>query len=375
LQGESVHTILCPYGGGKMRELDAEIARADAALDAGNAVEAARLAQSTLALSGKKNNVLAEAKSLACLAKCDRILSRFRRSRYAGKRAAELFAAVGEVAGQADALGTLAHAASALGHDEEAVDAALRGVQLAETIGSHRPVAVAKIQLSVAYLFGGSYERAHSALDDAIYLSKLCNPVFSPFQARLTQGCVEVRRGIVERCLGQEPSGGGRFREVLSVANALFETGNADTTATGVGASARALWFLVSSAGHIWSGDLEQADAELVLASDCIRGFGVVTSLDALAELVRTERAFAVADWKAAERHSLAAIKLGTQAEHEQFAMLGQMAAGRVLEAQGKHSDALRMARALTVRQLKIRVEGLDGRTASAGRTGGCVLN
>ena len=351
-----------------MHQLEAEIARADAALDAGNAVEAAELAQSTLALSAKKHDALAQAKSLACLAKCDRVLSRFRRSHYASKRAAELFAVTGDISGQAGALGTLAHAASVLGHNEEAVEAGLLGIQLAEAVGPNRLVAVAKIQLGVAYFFGGSYERAHAALDDAIYLAKTCKPVFSPFQARVTQGCAEVTRGMVERGLGQKPAGEERFREVLSVGSALLENGDADAIASGVRVSARALWCLVSATGHIWSGELERADSELTNAADWIRRFGIVTSLDALSELVRAERACAVANWEAAEQHSRSAVELATAREHEQFALLGLMTTGRILEAQGKYSDALSVARALNARLHKIRTEGLDARTSAASR-------
>ena len=346
-----------------MEDWNAQIARADAALDAGSAAEAASIAQSVLTAASQVRDVRAEAESLACLAKCDRVLSRFKRSAYASKRSAELFAGIGDIGGQSAALGTLAHAASVLGHDEVAVDAGLLSVHLAEAVGHQRSIAVAKIQLGVAYFFGGNYERAHFALDDAIHLSKVGVPSFSPFQARVTQGCAAMTRGLTERGLGQEPACESRYRQVLSAGEASLESGEANTIAAGVRVTAHALWFLVTSAWHIWSGDLEKADANMSLAADWVGRLGVLTSLDALTELMRAERACAVDDWEAATRHSRAAIELSIRTEHEQFARLGFMTAGRVLEAQGKHSDALRLTRDLAIRQHTLRAEGLEARS------------
>ncbi|MEO7117294.1 MAG: hypothetical protein ABIZ18_15745 [Caldimonas sp.] len=352
-----------------MQHFDADIAGADSALDAGRSAEATSIAHNVLARAVASKDARAEAKALACLANCDRLLSRFRRSHYASRRAADLFAQVQDVAGEAAALGTCAHAASVLGRNEEAVEAGLLAVNLAQRIGEERPLAVAKIQLGVAYFFGRSFDRAQSTLDDAIFLSKTCSPELSPFQVRVTQGCAEVVRGITERCLEQPLTGGKRLHHILSVGSALLRGGQDDAIANGVRVSARALWHLIAATAHAWSGDLGQAMAELDTAEQWMNEFGVKTSLNAFAEMVRAEMDFAVSDFEGAERHSVAVVRLSTAAEHEQFAQIGCLMAGRALKAQGKFENALLMHQGLAIREQNVRVASLNEKEARSQAT------
>ena len=343
-----------------MHPFDADISRADTALDAGSSVEAVAIAQQVLASAVASKDPWAEAKALACLANCDRLLSRFRRSHYASRRAADLFAQVDDPAGEAAALGTLAHAASALGRDDEAVEAGLRAVHVAQRLGDARPLAVAKIQLGIAYLFGRSPERAHSTLDDAVYLSKTSAPKLSPFQVRVTQGGTEVARGITEGCLGQSPASGERLQFIVSAGSQLLRSGDDDAIASGVRVSARALWHLVSATTHVWSGDFARADAELHTAVQWMSKFGMVTSLDSLAALVRAERACAALDWEGSERHGRSAIDLATRAEHQQFARMGFLVVGRALKHQERFEEALACHHESMVREQSIRVSSLN---------------
>lgn len=269
---------------------------------------------------------------------------------------------VQDTAGQAAALGTLAHAATVLGRDDEGVQTGLLGVGLAQCVGDTRPLAVAKIQLGVAYFFGKSFERAHSTLDDAIYLSKTCMPRLSPFQVRVTQGCAEAVRGMTERSLASGSISDERLHHILAVGSELLQSGDDDSIASGVRVSARALWFLVCATADVWTGEFERADAELSTAVQWMSEFGVVTSLNSFAELVRAECACAAFDWLGAERHGRSAIDLATTAEHEQFARMGFLVLGRALRHQERFEDALSSHLELMVREQDVRVTSLNDR-------------
>ena len=109
-------------------ETEDVLRRAHAALDEGDADTARALAQTAFSLAESNHDQHLQAKALLCLGHGDRLVSRFRRAHDACRKAAQLFRILGDAVGEAEALSTLAHAATCLGRNEEAVEAALLSV-------------------------------------------------------------------------------------------------------------------------------------------------------------------------------------------------------------------------------------------------------
>ena len=132
--------------------------RANASLDAGNADEARSTAQSALRLAEECGDRLHEARSLAFLGHCDRLSSRFRRAHDSSQRAAHLFKILGDVSGEMLALSTQSYAASCLGRNEDAVEAALLCVSLGDQMSGGPQQVCAYNNLGVAYFWSRGFE-------------------------------------------------------------------------------------------------------------------------------------------------------------------------------------------------------------------------
>jgi hypothetical protein len=125
--------------------------------------------------------------------------SGFRRAHDAYQKAALLFRMLGDPVGEAEALSTLSHAASCLGRNEEAVEAALLSVRLGESSSSESHKAMLLNYLGVAYLWSRSFDKADVAFEASASLAQGSGAESGAFQPILSQMCVETMRRATER--------------------------------------------------------------------------------------------------------------------------------------------------------------------------------
>lgn len=178
---------------------DARLAAVDTALINGEVDRARELALTVLTDAKSRMDPLFEARALSCLAHCDRIDSRLRRATETSRSAAQLFEQLGDTAGEAKALMTLAQVSMLLGRNEEAVEAALLSVQLCN-LQPPQPLAVLALNsLGLAYSWSGDHERAYASLETAVDVARRCEPPISVYQPRLNQMWVEASRLVDER--------------------------------------------------------------------------------------------------------------------------------------------------------------------------------
>lgn len=178
---------------------DMALAGAYRALDQGDAKGARELAQSVLIASRSEGQRRLQAEALTCLAQCDHISSRLRRSADTARRAAQIFESLNDTDGEARALTTFAHVCMLLGRIDEAYEAALLAQRLSEMQGPSRQLVIAHTTLGIASCWAGNFERAHSHLETAVVVGSHCTPLVSGYQARLNQAWVEAARLVDER--------------------------------------------------------------------------------------------------------------------------------------------------------------------------------
>ena len=109
--------------------------QARAVLAAGDVAAAQPLGEEWLLLALEQADEAQQAQALLHLARCDRALHRPGEARGRSELAARLFRQQGDASGEAGALSVLAHSASLAGHHEEAIEAALLGLRLAQLRG------------------------------------------------------------------------------------------------------------------------------------------------------------------------------------------------------------------------------------------------
>jgi diguanylate cyclase (GGDEF)-like protein len=335
------------------------------ALESGELQTARELAQSVLIAAKARAQTALEAHALACLAHCDRISSRLRRASETSRKAARLFERVGEAAGEANALNTLAHVSTLLGRNDEAVEAALLCIRLCHLETLQGQAVEAHNCLGVAYCWGGNFGRAKDALEEAIRIAARCQPAVSSYQPRLNLAWVEASRLIEERYQsGAMPSLAAlkalveRFKRLESKLDGVTLSPPLMPLMPLGGTMARVLEGLLAC----WQGQLETARQRADLAIRALSG--TVTWLDALAHWLVGELAWAERDWVTAEAALREMKSNALSVEHEQLACVGHLLLAQVLEAQGKHEAAKLEHRALRQRERRLSSESLVSREA-----------
>ena len=333
-----------------------------AALDAGELQTARELAQSVLIAAKVGNEFSQQAHALACLAHCDRISSRLRRASETSRKAARLFERVGETAGEANALTTLAQVSMLLGRNDEAVEAALLGIHLCRADALPAQAVAAYDALGVAYCWGGNFERAKEALEESISIAGHCRPPVSSYLPRMNLAWVEASRLVEERYqLGEMPA-------PLALRALVRDFKRLETQLDGITLSPSPLppggtiSQVLEGVLACWQGRLDEARRCADLAIRALSG--TVTWLDALAHWLVAEIAWTERDWATAERALREMKGDALLVEHEQLACVGHLLLCQVLEAQGKHEDAQREHRALRQRERRVSSESLSSREA-----------
>ena len=148
---------------------------ANDALQRHDAHRARELAKSGLVAARQQGDDFNESRCLLCIAQCDRVLQRTRRSSEASRRAARLFERLADAAGESSALNLFAHSCMLLGRTDEALEAALLSVQLSQSEGPTSGAVFAYNGLGMAYCWGGNHAKAATSLDIAIGLATVAS--------------------------------------------------------------------------------------------------------------------------------------------------------------------------------------------------------
>jgi diguanylate cyclase (GGDEF)-like protein len=339
------------------------LAGAHVALDAGDADNANRLARDVLCDAEAAGESCVQAKALALLAHSDRLTSRFRSALDSSQRAAFLFRICGDVTGEVGALATQSHAASSLGRNEEAVEAGLLAVHLANQFHALPQLAISYNNLGVAYFWSRDFENASMSLSRAVVLADQCGSKVVAIHPRLNRVCAETLRLITHRFhLGTLPDA----KHILEWMNFCSPIAGEDTfagLAEGMRASLKSLQILFVALAKCWSGDLVGASADADSGLAWANRFPTMTWLHAFERLVRTEISWAQGELQDALRFAREWLALSAQIEHEQLACLAHLVISQLYELQGHHIEAVAELKTLRLREERIRIDSLQSRS------------
>jgi len=332
------------------------------ALDHGRYQESRGLAQSVLITAKASQNLHLEATALACLAHCDRVTQRLRRSSETARRAAQLFQRLGDTEGETMALNTLSHACMLLGRNDESVEAAMLSVTLCDSTAPTPTTVVAHNCLGMAYCWSGNFEKANASLETAIHLASRCARPMSPYQPKLNQLWVEAARLADERYQTGAMLSLARMESLVRECRRHERSGEQLTFMPGMLPIAGTISVSMKGLYSAWQGKLDNAR---IYADRAIGSLGgTMTWLDALVRWVLAELPWAQSDWAGAEASLVEMRTCAIEVEHEQLACLAQLLLIQVFELQGKTEMAKVEARSLRARERRIAAESMNGREA-----------
>lgn len=327
------------------------VSAAFAALDAGDTEGARGLAQSALmvarAVKGEGGSRLVEARALACLAQCDRVISRLRRSADTARQAAHIFEAEGDVDGESSALITLAHVSMLLGRNDEAVEAAVMSLRLCDPQDSPRKALLAHNCLGLAYAWAGNFDKANAALGTAVHIAGRTEAPQDAYEPRLYQLWVEAHV-LAERRFRTGEIGDVRRMNALVREVRRLEQAITGEPLNGLRADAKTMAHVLKAICAAWEGNVANAHIYVERALGSLSG--AITWLDALVRWCMAELAWAESDWTAAEESLAEMMDFALKVEYEQLACLAKQLLAQVYEAQGKTVEA-----SIQYKQLRLR--------------------
>ncbi|MBB3195963.1 GGDEF domain-containing protein [Roseateles terrae] len=337
---------------------------AQAALQSGDALAAQAPGEEWLLLALEAGDRAHQAQALLHLARCDRALHRPRDARPRCELAARLFRHVGDPAGEAGALSVLAHTASLAGHHEEAIEAALLGLRLAQSQESGVAQVVALQDLGACYVWARSFEPAQQVLRQAADAANACKPRQTPLAACLWLATGELLRLAGEReQRGQLPALGALEAHLINARHLLGEVleGAVGGVTGELAGEAQCWWTLMQTLAQIWKGASGLAQPEFQQALALLPG-GDRHWLAALAAWVQAELAWSRRLWPQARRAASQLVAQADAVQHEPLAQLGELIASQIEEQQGQPQRALQRMRALREREARVRIASLDSR-------------
>ncbi len=338
---------------------DADLAAAYALLDQGDLQGSRSVAQAVLA-AAKNVDPRGEAAALACLAHGDRLGSRLRRASEASRRAAQIFEALGDAPGEANALATFAHVCMLLGRNDESVEAALMCVRLCDTGMPQAQTLLAYNCLGLAYSWGGDHDRADAAFEEAVQTARRCQPALSIYQPRLNQIWVEASRLLDERYQSGVMGSVERMADLVRECRELEAAGQGVSVLPGMRAMGRTISLASTALLTVWQGDIGGAPQAIASAAHSLSG--TMTWLDAFVRWCAAELAWSQQDWAKAECELIAMREMALAVEHEQLACRAHLLLAQVLELQGKVEEARREHRALRRRERRVLAESMSSR-------------
>jgi len=341
---------------------ETELSCAFAALKAGNLNAANDDAQLVLSRAEAGENFATQANALLCLGNIDRLRSRYRSSQVLSQRSAFLFRLLGDVCGESAALNILSHVSSNLGQTEEAIEAALLSVRLADSLPPGHQLAVANNYLGVAYLWGRNWVQASAALDAALVAATIGTPPVGQFQLLSNKFWIEAHRYVVERFDGRKCEGDESFAALATCFDAVASSESEELLIDGAQGIITGIWGFAESIFYSWAGNLVLAEGKLEVAQKRLVLVGKPSWINAFSEWSKVELNWASGDLLLAEASALKMVELCSAIEYEQLACLGHLLASQLKELQGKPLDALEELRRLRRREQSIRTESIQSR-------------
>ncbi|MCO5399406.1 GGDEF domain-containing protein [Ralstonia soli] len=348
-------------------DLERLLTRALAGLDAGESHRARALAQSALGLAKAAADTAMEARALACLAYCDRLAFRLQRAADTSQRAVHLFQATGDIAGEIDALNTLAHTSIMLGRDIEALEAALLGVKLAEQHGSPHQLALAFNCLGVVCAWGGYFSEADDACARACEVARHCAPIRSAYQPCLNRAFAEQLRLAKGRYEAGHQPDLERLDQLVGEYRRMEEGGAATFLASGFGLMGPVMSCVIAGFLACWRGDASTADAELRAARASLGKLGFTLWLNAYADWLEAEIACVRQDWTAAQALVTRMTAASDKRAHEQLSRMGYLLLHHIHERQGLEALAGQALRQLWCLERRVRADNLASRARVVG--------
>lgn len=347
-------------------EDEVALQRAQAALEAGDVEQAIYLARQVLKGAQGSRNLLHEGRALACLADCDRQLSRLRRAFGNSQSAVHLLRMAQDLAGEVMALTTLAHTAASLGRSDEAVESALLAVSLSEAMPVLHLQPLAHNYLGTAFLWCQDFVRAEAAFERSADLVQADEPGASPLQPLINLAFLEACRFAVLRFEdGAAPPVDklqARLADCAEITDRLGDEG----LLPGMTVTTRALGHVLNGLAAAWAGDLERASAELLWCDAWETRHGRISWLTALRRWLESEAAAACGDTALAIDLGREMISAAAQAEHEQLACLGHLVVASLERSRGDGQAEADELRRLRQREQTLRLEALDSRDRAA---------
>jgi diguanylate cyclase (GGDEF)-like protein len=302
-----------------------------------------------------------EGRVLTLLAQCENLLANSSTAHELSSRALPLLQTMGDFREEAKALAVQARSSSALGRNDQAIEAALLGMELAKRTGDAAHQADAQSQLGQALFHAGCFDAARGHLHEARRLARAGSSPLEVFASIVVEGVCEVMRFVTERHeTGRVPS--MRNLKALLKLHADFSRQYDVAVAHPHEQPIQATWQLVASVADCWMGRLPEAETRLESVRSWLDERDMAPSMRSLEALVRCELAQAKGDWPSAEQSAARMIELAQQTGREQAALMGHMLAGRVFEMQGKLQRALAELKQLAARERRIRSESLASR-------------
>ena len=342
-------------------EIETLLTQALHELDRGNVQLARRLGDQAQSIADIKNNMLGTAQALAVQAQVDRITANFAHACDQSYRAAHLFQLLNDPSGEAAALTTTAHAASCLGRNEEAVEAALLSVRLGELGKPSMQLALSYNYLGLAYFWSMSFEMAHAAFDAAEMIAKQCDPKVNILLLQLNRSMADVVCIAADRYqVGIMP----RANELRGLRRHYPEPclGPTRLGLPGGLLTLEAAGLMLRGFELTWSGKTDVAERALAQTLQVLARYDSNSWLHSLAQWLKTEIAWARQDLIKAARCAEKMIELASQIEHEQLACVGHMLATQLYELHGDYQLAIQEQKRWRAREQRIRAQTLGAR-------------
>lgn len=341
---------------------DVALHRAHEALAVGDMEQAVYLARQVLQSAQRSRSMLYEGRSLACLADCDRQLSRLRRAHSNSQSAVHLLRQAQDLVGEVMALTTLAHVATNLGRVDEAIDSALLAVALSDGLPLSHLQPLAHNYLGVAFFWCQDFGRAEAAFERSADLVQADEPSASPLQPLLNLAFLEAFRFATLRFeTSMAPPVSKLNARLLDCAEIIEHHGDEELM-SGMTGTTRTLFHVLKGLAACWTGDLEAASAELLWCDAWQTRYGRTNWLIGMRRWLEAEAAWACNDPGLAVELGSEMVKAAAQAEHEQLACLGHRVVATLERARGDSRAEADELRRLHQRERAIRMEALDSR-------------
>lgn len=347
-------------------EDEVALQRAQQALEVGDVEQAIYLARQVLKSAQGSRNLLHEGRALACLADCDRQLSRLRRAFGNSQSAVHLLRMAQDLAGEVMALTTLAHTAASLGRSDEAVESALLAVSLSEAMPVSHLQPLAHNYLGTAFLWCQDLVRAEAAFERSADLVQADEPGASPLQPLINLALLEACRFAVLRFEDGTAPPVDKLQARLADCAEIVDRLGDEGLLPGMTVTTRALGHVVNGMAAAWAGDLERASAELLWCDAWETRHGRISWLTALRRWLESEAAAACGDTALAVDLAREMITAAAQAEHEQLACLGHLVVATLERSRGDAQAEADELRRLRQREQALRLEALDSRDRAA---------